>query len=97
MLNEFIDNLITICLEVLYFISNLLFGWFSLPPFPQELTDSINSFFSIIFDNLSLLGLIIRPTTFFIALGLLVLYFNFEIVYKVVMWLIRKIPFFNIK
>lgn len=91
-----IDNLLAFCINGLYYISNLLFGWIQLPPFPPELTDSINAFLDLIFNNLSLLGLFIRPSTFFITIPLLIALFNFEILYKVTMWLINKIPFINV-
>lgn len=91
------DNIIEFLLQIFYYISNLLFGWFQLPVFPSELSESIDTFLNLIFNNLSLLSLIIRPTTFFISISLLILYFNFEILYKVLIWLIRKIPFLNLK
>ena len=91
------DNIIEFLLQIFYYISNLLFGWFQLPVFPSELSESIDTFLNLIFNNLSLLSLIIRPITFFTSISLLILYFNFEILYKVLIWLIRKIPFLNLK
>ena len=52
------DNIMGFLLNCLYYISNLLFGWFQLPEFPVELTNSINEFLNLVFNNLSLLGCI---------------------------------------
>lgn len=90
-------DIVNFLLNCLYFICNLLFGWFQLPSFPTELTDSINSFLDLIFENLSLLGLFIRPVTFQAVIYILISLYTFKILYKVIFWIIKKIPFLNIK
>mgnify|MGYP004529842291 CR=1 FL=1 len=92
-----IENILAWVLEALIFICNLLFGWFQLPSFPIELTDSINSFLDLLFNNLSLLGLFIRPVTFNAVIYILISLYTFKILYKVIFWIIKKIPFLNIK
>ena len=84
-------------LNLIKTLLQFVFGWINLPQFPEGLTSSIDSFFSLIFDNLSLLGFFIRPTTLKIAIPILILLINFEQVYKLTMWIIRKIPFLGIK
>jgi len=74
---------------------NVVFGWISLPAFPEGLTNSVDSFLDLIFGNLSLLGFFIRPATLMIAIPMLIILLNFEQVYKLVMWILRKIPFLN--
>ncbi len=74
---------------------NVVFGWISLPPFPEELTTSIDGFLSLVFDNLNLLGFFIRPITLTVGIPILIILLNFEQVYKLVMWILRKIPFLN--
>lgn len=92
-----IESILTWVLEALFFICNLLFGWFQLPAFPTELTDSINSFLDLLFNNLSLLGLFIRPVTFNAVIYILISLYTFKLLYKVIFWIIKKIPFLNIK
>ena len=84
-------------LNLIKTLLNVVFGWISLPPFPVELTNSVDSFLRLIFDNLSLLGFFIRPLTLTIAIPVLIILLNFEQVYKLVMWIVRKIPFLGIK
>lgn len=85
---------------ILNLLKNLLFvvfGWINLPAMPAEITGSINSFFDLIFDNLTLLGFFIRPLTLQIAIPVLIIILNFDKVYKLTMWILRKIPMLNIK
>ena len=68
-----------------------------LPDFPAELVTSVEEFFSLIFDNLSILGFFIPLPTIKILIPLVLLVINFEDVYAFIMWLLRKIPFLGIK
>lgn len=74
-----------------------VFSWINLPDFPETLTSSIDSFLSLIFDNLTLLGFFIRPSTITVAIPLLIVLLNFDDIYKLTMWILKKIPFLNIK
>ena len=84
-------------LNLIKSLLNVVFGWISLPQFPEELTNSVNTFLDLIFDNLSLLGFFIRPLTLTITIPILIILLNFEQAYKLVMWIVRKIPFLGIK
>ena len=68
-----------------------------LPDFPEDLVNSVEAFFSLIFDNLSVLGFFIPLPTIKILIPLVLLVINFEDVYAFIMWLLRKIPFLGIK
>lgn len=74
-----------------------VFSWINLPVFPETLTSSIDSFLSLIFDNLTLLGFFIRPQTLMVSIPVLIILLNFDEVYKLTMWILKKIPFLNIK
>lgn len=63
-----------------------------LPEFPETLVSSIDSFFNLIFGNLSLLGFFVRIETLHIIIPLFILVYNFEHIYKFIMWIVRKIP-----
>lgn len=68
-----------------------------LPEFPEELVASVEEFFSLIFDNLAVLGFFLPLPTVKILIPLVLLVINFEDVYAFIMWLLRKIPFLGIK
>lgn len=68
-----------------------------LPEFPEELVASVEEFFSLIFDNLSILGFFVPLDTVKVLIPLVLLVINFEDVYAFVMWLLRKIPFLGME
>ena len=94
---EFLSGTWSILMDWLYNIVRFCFSWINIPSFPVELASSIDSFLGLIFNNLSLLGFFIRPVTIRIVVPILLIVINFELIYKLVMWIIRKLPFTNIK
>lgn len=83
-------------LNLVFTLLKFVFSWLNLPAMPEGLTSSINTFFDLVFGNLSLLGFFIRPTTLTIVIPILIILINFERIYKFTMWILRKIPFLNI-
>ncbi len=73
------------------------FSWINIPNFPSELINNINAFLDLIFNNLTLLGFFVRPITLQIAIPVLIILLNFEYLYKLTMWILRKIPMLGIK
>ena len=84
-------------LNLIQLLLNVVFGWINIPQFPESLTSSIDSFLDLIFENLSLLGFFIRPITLTVAIPLLIILLNFDKIYKLAMYIIKKIPFLGIK
>lgn len=89
--------ILEILLNTIMSLLKLCFNWINLPPFPGDLTSSINSFLDLIFNNLSLLGFFIRPATLVVGIPVLIILLNFDEVYKFTMWILRKIPFLGIQ
>jgi len=79
-------------LNGIYTLIELLFGWITLPNFPTQLTSSINSFFNVVFDNIGIIFLVVRPITIKIAIPILIAILNFDKVYKLTMYIERKLP-----
>lgn len=73
------------------------FSWINIPAFPSELSANINTFLDLIFNNLTLLGFFIRPVTLQISIPILIILLNFDNLYNLTMWILRKIPMLNIK
>lgn len=95
--NDIFSNLLNFLFDLLEILIHLLFGWINIPAFPDTLKNSINNFLDLIFGNLSLLGFFVRPLTLKIIIPLFIIVVNFKYLYKLSMWLIKKIPFLNIK
>lgn len=64
----------------------------NLPSISSEILSMLTDFLSLIFDNLTLLGFFIRISTIKLFVPLIILVVNFEHVYKIIIWLIKKIP-----
>ena len=90
-------DILNVLLNGLYFLIDFLFGWINIPQVPETITRSINTFLNLIFNNLSLLGFFIRPTTLKILVPLIIVVINFKYIYKFIMWFLKKLPFINIK
>lgn len=90
-------DILNVLLNGLYFLIDFLFGWINIPHVPETITSSINTFLNLIFNNLSLLGFFIRPTTLKILVPLIIVVINFKYIYKFIMWFLKKLPFINIK
>ena len=88
--------IIQLILNLLKTLLFSVFSWINLPQFPEGLTNSLNSFIDLIFDNLNLLGFFIRPATITIVIPVLIILINFDKVYKLNMWILKKIPMLNI-
>lgn len=95
--NDIFENILNFLWDLLFILVDLLFGWINVPAFPDNLKSSINSFLDLIFSNLDLLGFFISPTVLKIVIPLLIFLFNFKYIYKLTMWIIRKIPFLAMK
>ena len=73
------------------------FGWVNLPAVPEAITSSISQFLDLIFNNITLLGFFIRPATIRLVVPVLLVVINFELIYKLVMWIVRKLPFISVQ
>lgn len=74
-----------------------VFGWVSLPAFPSELAATIESFEDLIFDNTQMLSFFVRIRTVKILVPLVLVVVNFDKVWKLTMFILRKIPMLGIE
>lgn len=74
-----------------------IFSFIDLPDLPTFLTDSLDSFFDIVFSNISALGFFVRPLTLQILVPLAIIVLNFDKIYDAIMWVLRKIPMLGIE
>lgn len=89
--------IITVILNLLKTLLFTCFSWINLPNLPSEIMQNVDTFLALIFDNLTLLGFFIRPTTLKLVIPILIIVLNFDNIYKFTMWILKKIPMLNIK
>lgn len=87
MIIEAIENFITLILQ---FILNIIPN---LPDLPQNLKDALINYIDLIFNyGGNFIGIFVRISTLKVVLPLLILAINFDKIYEVLMWIIKKIP-----
>lgn len=89
--------IISAILNLLKGLLFICFSWINLPQMPEGITSSIDNFFDLIFNNITLLGFFVRPITFQIAIPVLIIILNFDKVYKLTIWILKKIPMLGIE
>lgn len=87
-----IEAILNLLKTVLFFV----FGWINLPQFPETLRTGIDTVLDLIFGAVNLLGFFVRIETIQICIPILIILINFDKVYKLTMFILRKIPFLNI-
>ncbi len=75
----------------------LIFGWITLPSVPGQIDAIIEQFFTYMRSGIGFLYLFFDMDLVKLLLPLLLAVINFDKVYKLVMFVIRKIPFLGIE
>lgn len=83
-----IELLINVCTGIIKFV----FGFFSLPEMPPQIQTTFDTYFSYIFDNLDFLNFFFNVDTLKTVSTIAILLYGFKYVYKIIMWVIKKIP-----
>lgn len=82
----------------LFLLDTLLNFLDLLPDMPQELVTVLDEFFELIFSNGWAIACFVVPMDYaLVLLPLVILVVNFERVYHLIMWVLRKIPIAGIK
>lgn len=85
-------------LSIIKLLFDLVFSILpSLPAFPESLSSSIEYVLNIVFDTASLIGLFVHLDTVRVLLPLAIVVINFNRIYQIVMWIIKKIPALSVK
>lgn len=68
-----------------------------IPQIPTELSTVIEDYLSLLFANGGLVGFFLPMTVVKIALPVSIIIANFDRIYRAGLWVLRKIPFINVK
>ena len=88
-----LENFLNILLSSIEVILSILPD---IPSLPDELLSSAYSFIDLIFDNVGLLGLFIPISTIKVVVPLVLFIVNFDKIYKLILWVLNKIPIIDI-
>lgn len=85
--------------SILNLLKSIIITVFSvLPNIPTlDIQSTIEEYFSLIFDNVGLIGIFIRINTLKLLIPVVIVIMNFEHIYKLTLWILKKIPMFGIE
>ena len=88
---------ITALLDLVYVLINFIFDLLpDLPTWDLSILESLNTYVNLIFDNLNLLGFFFDIELMKKLTPWVVAVIAFKETYFIFMWILRKIPWFNI-
>lgn len=85
MIVEILINAITLLIK-------FVFGWINLPGAPEAASTAIDTYFDLIFNNLSFLGFFVHVSTLKNVALISIAIITFSRLYKVCLWIYHKLP-----
>ena len=85
MIVEVLINAITLLIQ-------FVFGWINLPGVPETASSAVDTYFNLIFDNLSFLGFFVHVNTLKNVALISIAIITFSRLYKVCLWIYHKLP-----
>ena len=83
--------------DLIYNLNSFIFSMLpSFPDMPDKIINSINNFLDLIFNNAGLLGLFLPLDLVKVILPLTLIVINFDYIYGLILWVLKKIPFINV-
>lgn len=79
-------------MTVCSFLIRAIFSWINLPDFPEAAKTAIDTYMNLIFDNLDFLSFFVNVSTLKIVATVAIALFAFEHIYKIIIWVVHKIP-----
>lgn len=76
---------------------NIVFGWVNFPDMPDIIVNTIDSFLAALSSGLAFVWLVIPRELVMIGLPVILIVENFDKLYSIMMWILRKIPFLGMK
>lgn len=89
-----IEFLFSLILELFNFILEILPD---IPNMPEDLTNALNNYTQLIFDNSSVVSFFLPMNIVKIAIPLVIVIINFDYIYNAIIWILKKIPMLGIE
>ena len=83
--------------ELVIGLLEIVFGWVSFPQLPSAVMDGIYNMLAFLRSGMGFVWLIIPRELVLVVLPIVLIIDNFDRLYSVVMWILKKIPFLGIK
>lgn len=74
-----------------------IFGWINIPSFSDDFVYNVGDFFDILANGANIVFFFINKNLAFVCLGVVLVIVSFEALYKLIMFIIKKIPALSIR
>lgn len=88
--------IINALLSVVRVLINLLFGWVNLPVVPASITSVVDTLFTYMQQGIGIVWLFVPQDLVLVLLPLVIVVHNFDHLYHLGMWILKKIPMVGI-
>lgn len=88
-----IKGLLSLILSLL----EILFGWVSFPHMPAPIVTAVDTLMGAIADAVGFIWLIVPRELVIVGIPIILVLENFDKLYSVIMWILKKIPFLGLQ
>lgn len=89
--------IIKLLFELIINLLELVFGWVSFPQMPVEVTNALDVLLDAMGSAMGFVWLIVPRGLVLVVLPVILVVENFDKLYSVIMWILKKIPFLGMK
>ena len=83
---------IKLLFELIIMLLEVLFGWVSFPAMPAEITTALGDMLYYMGEAMAIVWLIVPRDLVIVGLPVILVLENFDKLYSVIMWILKKIP-----
>ena len=89
--------LVKLLFELVIGLLNIVFGWVDFPDMPAAIASALDTMLEVIAGAMGFVWLIVPRELVLVGLPTILIVENFDKLYSVVMWILKKIPFLGMK
>lgn len=89
--------IVTKLIEMLINLLSVLFSWVSFPAMPDAVTNALDMLLQAMASAMGFIWLIVPKELVMVVLPVILVVENFDKLYSVIMWILKKIPFLGMQ
>lgn len=89
--------IISALLNIVRSLIEILFGWVQLPAVPESITNVVDTLFTYMQQGIGILWIFVPQDLVKIILPLVIIIHNFDHLYHLGIWILKKIPMIGIE
>lgn len=89
--------IIKLLFELIIGLLEIVFSWVSFPPMPEAVTNAFDVVLNAISNAMGFVWLVVPRELVLVVIPVILVVENFDKLYSIVMWILKKIPFLGMK